>query len=363
MSEEGDDSAEKEFEATEARLEEQRRKGEVPRSTDLNTAAAMLGFVAAAGLQGPQAMDQIGRLGAVLLGQADRLAVLMTDRVTAPLGGVLWQMTIAVASFFVLPIVFVLASLLAQRALILAPEKVEPKLSRLSLLSNAKQKFGRDGLFQFAKSCVKLVIVTAILWVFVLDRLPRIMGSLTLSPALGTVEMLDMLLHFLVLICVVWAAIGAIDYLWARAEHLRRNRMSHKEMRDEHKQAEGDPHAKQERRRRGREIATNRMLDDVPDANVIIVNPTHYAVALKWSPLSPGAPVCVAKGVDEIAARIRERGRDAGVPIHSDPVTARALYATVKLGAEVRPEHYAAVAVAIRFAETVRARSQKGRVV
>lgn len=362
MSDTDEGSGEKEFEATEARLEEQRRKGEVPRSADLNTAAAMMGFVAAAALQGPQAMEQMGRLGAVLLGQADRLSTLLTDRVTAPLGGILWDMSVAVASFFLLPIIFVLASLVAQRAIILAPEKVAPKLTRLSILSNAQQKFGRDGLFQFAKSCVKLVIVTAILWVFVMDRLARIKISLTLAPALGAIEMLDMLLHFLVLVCIVWLVLGAVDYLWARAEHLRRNRMSHQEMRDEHKQAEGDPHAKHERRRRGREIATNRMLDDVPEANVIIVNPTHYAVALKWSPLSPGAPVCVAKGVDEIAARIRERARDAGVPIHSDPVTARALYASVKLGQEVQPEHYAAVAVAIRFAETVRARQKKGRV-
>jgi flagellar biosynthetic protein FlhB len=173
--------------------------------------------------------------------------------------------------------------------------------------------------------------------------------------------MLHLLLRFLALVFAVWLALGAVDYLWQRAQHHHRNRMSHQEMRDELKQSEGDPHAKGERRRRGREIASNHMLDNVASASVVIVNPTHFAVALKWSPQSLGAPVCVAKGVDEIAARIRERARAAGVPIHSDPVTARALFASVKLDSEVRPEHYAAVAAAIRFAETMRARAEKGR--
>jgi flagellar biosynthetic protein FlhB len=165
--------------------------------------------------------------------------------------------------------------------------------------------------------------------------------------------------QFLALVFVVKLSIGAIDFFWQRAEHLRRNRMSHKEMRDEHKQSEGDPHAKGERTRRGREIASNRMLDAVSEASVVIVNPTHYAVALKWSPTDLGAPVCIAKGVDEIAARIRERAEQAGIPIHSDPPTARALHATVDVDQEIHAEHYGAVAAAIRFAEAMRVQSNK----
>lgn len=106
----------------------------------------------------------------------------------------------------------------------------------------------------------------------------------------------------------------------------------------------------------------NRMLADVPKADVVVVNPTHYAVALQWNRRAGRAPVCLAKGTDEIAARIREAAAAAGVPIHSDPPTARALHAVIDIGREIRPEHYAPVAAAIRYAERMRkrARDRKG---
>ena len=156
---------------------------------------------------------------------------------------------------------------------------------------------------------------------------------------------------------LVSAAIGAVDFMWQKAEHIRKNRMSRKELVDEAKQQEGDPHMKGQRRQRAQEIAMNQMLGDVPGADVVIVNPTHYAVALKWSRLPGAAPECVAKGVDQIAFRIREIAEEAAVPIHSDPPTARALFAMVEIGQEVHPEHYQAVAAAIKFAEAMRAKS------
>jgi flagellar biosynthetic protein FlhB len=358
-----DDSAlEKEFEPTEHKLAEQRRKGELPRSTDLNTAASFLGILLAGLVAGHVMLVQIGDLGMVLLGQSDRLSQLVTDRAQAPIGGVLAHLGLAILPLFALPLLLVLASLFLQQALVFAPEKLMPKLSRLSLIANAKQKFGRNGLFEFGKATVKLCLVTALMVGFGVYYLDVILGSMTVSPAQASVAMMDLILRFMALVLALWAAIGAIDYLWQRAEHLRQNRMSHQELRDEMKQTEGDPHSKYERRRRGREIASNRMLDQVAEASVVIVNPTHYAVALKWQPDQTRAPVCVAKGVDEIAARIRERAREAGVAIHSDPATARALFATVKLDQEIRPEHYAAVATAIRFAEAIRAKTRRGRV-
>ena len=137
--------------------------------------------------------------------------------------------------------------------------------------------------------------------------------------------------------------------------------MSRKELTDESKDAEGDPYMKQKRRQKGQEIASKQMIQDVPNADVVIVNPTHYAVALKWSRLPGDVPVCVAKGVDEIAARIREKAQESAVPIHSDPPTARALHAVVEIGQEIPPENYRAVAAAIRFADEIR-RKAKGRV-
>jgi flagellar biosynthetic protein FlhB len=129
---------------------------------------------------------------------------------------------------------------------------------------------------------------------------------------------------------------------------------------DEFKESEGDPHFKAARRQRAQEVATNRMLVDVARADVVVVNPTHYAVALRWDRGKGGAPVCVAKGVDEIARAIRERAAEHGIPIHSDPPTARAMFASVELGQEIRAEHFRAVAAAIRFADAMRRKARRG---
>jgi flagellar biosynthetic protein FlhB len=130
--------------------------------------------------------------------------------------------------------------------------------------------------------------------------------------------------------------------------------MSRKELTDESKNSEGDPAMKQQRRQKGIAIAMNQMMNDVPEADVIIVNPTHYAVALKWNRMGGGAPECVAKGVDLVAAQIREIAQENGVPVHSDPPTARALYATVEIGDQIPDVQFKPVAAAIRFADRIR---------
>ena len=186
-------------------------------------------------------------------------------------------------------------------------------------------------------------------------------GTLYLAPALSSALLMRLLINFMMLVLIIAAVTGGIDFFWQRAQHIRQNRMSRKDLIDESRDQDGDPHMKAQRRQRGYDIATNQMLADVPKADVIIVNPTHYAVALKWNRASRQAPICLAKGTDEIAARIREKAAEAGIPIHSDPPTARALHASIEVGQEIRPEHYRAVAASIRFAEAMRKRARKAR--
>jgi flagellar biosynthetic protein FlhB len=349
----------KTHEPTQKRLDDARRKGEVPRSADLSTAVAYGGILVAAATAGGWSVQRMGEAGTVLLGQADRLAPLMARAEgTAPMGGLLWRVAEAAAPLLGLPAVLVILGLIAQRALVFAPTKLEPKLSRISPVDNAKQKFGRSGLFEFAKSFVKLVVISAILAWYLRLRLEEIVASLTLSPGLVAAMLGRLSLEFLGIVTLLALGIGAIDMVFQVADHRRRQRMSHKELKDETKESEGDPHLKQRRRSRAQEIAHNQMLSDVPEASVVVVNPEHYAVALSWDPARPGAPVCVAKGVDEIAARIREIAAEAGVPIHRDPPTARALHATVDVGEEIRPEHYRPVAAAIRFADEMRRKAR-----
>ena len=358
MAEEEDDD--KQYEPSQKKLDDAREKGEIPRSQDLTTAAAYGGMlIVSVGLGGPALIGAAETMMA-FLDRPERLAAEVFGGGAAPvLGGLTAGVALPLLPFFVVPGVLAIAALLATRSLVFATEKMKPKTNKISPIAQAKNKFGRSGLFEFAKSFAKLSIYSVILGVFFFFQMEEILATMALSPAMATAELLRMSIAFLFLVLGVSLAIGGIDFLWQRAEHLRKHRMSHKEMRDEHKQMEGDPHMKQQRRQKAYDIATNKMLSDVPDADVVIVNPTHYAVALKWSRARGSAPKCVAKGVDEIAARIREVAAENGVTLHSDPATARALHATVEIGEEVRPEHYRAVAAAIRFAEEMRKRARR----
>jgi flagellar biosynthetic protein FlhB len=353
MSEEDDD---KQHEASQKRLDDARKRGEIPKSTDLTTAAAYAGLVLILAVGGSALLQQFGQAAMVLLDQPDRLAPVLFANAPPPAAGIAIAFLKPILPLFGLPLVLVLLALAAQRAIHFSPEKLSMKWSRLSPLATAKQKFGREGLFEFAKSVAKLIVVSTVLGMQLASHAPEIIASMQLSPAQSMGLMADLLMRFMFLVVIITLAFGGGDYMWQRAQHLRRNRMSRKDMMDEMKDSDGDPHVKQQRRQRGQEIATNRMLQDVGTADVVVVNPTHYAVALKWNRKARGAPICVAKGVDDVAARIRERAAEAGVPIHSDPPTARAIHANVEIGQQIQPEQYRAVAAAIRFAETMRKR-------
>ncbi len=353
MSEDDDD---KSYEPSQKRLQEARKRGEIPKSADLSTAAAYAGFVLIGLVGGGSLLQRFGQTGLVLLDQADRLAPLLFGRASAPVAGMAAGFVTAALPLLAAPMLAVVLALFAQRAVHFAPEKLAVKWSRISPLATARQKFGREGLFEFGKSFAKLLTVALILGIQLSNNAEDILASLALQPAQSAALMLKLLLHFMVLVVITTTVFGGVDYMWQRMQHLRRNRMSRKDLMDEMKDSEGDPHVKQQRRQRAQEIATNRMLQDVAKADVVVVNPTHYAVALKWSRKGRAAPICVAKGVDEVAARIRTKAVEAGVPLQSDPPTARAIYATVEIGQQIRPEHYRAVAAAIRFAEAMRKR-------
>lgn len=356
-----DDDTDKSFDPTPQKLLEARKKGDIAKSADLQTAAGYAGLTVAFLAVGTQAVVAFGSLMQGFLDQSAEISnVLFSDAPGATIGGILWQSSLDLSPIFILPGLAVLGAILAQRAFVVAPSKLQPKLSRISLLENAKQKFGRNGFFEFSKSFAKLVIFSTCLALFLNARLPEMIAAIHTGPGFVVSMLAEMCIAFLMVVVLVSAALGAIDAVWQHQEHIRKNRMSRKEIMDENKNSEGDPHLKQERRARAQAIATQQMMADVPKADVIIVNPTHYAVALKWTRAAGTAPVCVAKGVDEIALRMREIATEAAIPIHSNPPTARALHAVTNVGDEVPPEHYQAVAAAIRFADSMRERVRRG---
>lgn len=355
-----EDEGEKQFEASQKKLDDARVKGEVVKSTDLTTAASYLGLVAVMFSLGAGSLMTVGSSLKTLLDQADELSIVIFSGAPNPLmGGIFWKTGLAMAPWFAIPAALALLCLIVQQAIVFAPSKLEPKLSRISPITGVKNKFGRQGLFEFVKSFSKLLIYCAVLGIFLAGQMDRILGTLHMSPGMVVVTFFKMILLLMGIVLVVALALGLIDFTWQFGEHQRKHRMTRKEMMDEMKQSEGDPMLKQQRRQKAVDIAMNQMLKDVPTADVVIVNPTHYAVALKWDRTSIGAPVCVAKGVDEIAARIREAAMDNAIPIHSDPPTARSLHASVEVGAEIAPDDYAAVAAAIRFAEAIQQKAAR----
>jgi flagellar biosynthetic protein FlhB len=360
MSEENEDS-DKQFDPTPKKLADARKKGELAKSNDLTTAASYGGFLIAAAAFGSGSLLVFGSAMMTFFEHASRLSEVMFAGGPTPLmGDAFWITGMSLLPWLTLPGIAALLAVIAQRAVVFAPSKLAPKLNRISPISGAKNKFGRAGLFEFAKSTTKLIIYGVIMGLFLAAQRDRIIATIGLSPTMISAELGRLIVQLMLLVLCVAAVIGGIDYLWQAAEHIRKNKMSRKEIMDEVKHSEGDPHLKQQRRQKGITLAMNKMLADVPEADVVVVNPTHFAVALKWDQTSLSAPVCVAKGVDEIAARIRDVAIENAVPIHSDPPTARALFADVEIGDEIAPDHYQAVAAAIRFAETVRQKARRG---
>jgi len=355
MSESDSDSAEKSHEPTQSRLEQARREGNVPRSADLDVGLGYLVMLLLLlGAGGTLGATLAGALGAMLERAPEISAQLLAPGGRAVMREALAAMGLSFAAILLAPMVGLFIGLSVQQALVFAPSKIALKLERVSPIKSIGQKFGPTGLFEFAKSALKLTIFCAVLALFLWGRRETLLALPTLPPqgavlALGREGVL-----FLAVITAIALIIAAPDLLWQRFDHRRKLRMSRKELMDDFKASEGDPHLKQERRQRGQAIATNRMLADVPGADVVIVNPEHYAVALKWSRIPGSAPVCVAKGVDHVALRIRLEAQKSRVPVHSDPPTARDLHANVEIGQEVPPRSYRAVAAAIRFAERAR---------
>jgi len=258
-----------------------------------------------------------------------------------------------IAAAFILPAAAIVAAALAgsliQNGLVLAFDKIGFDFSHLSPIKGFSRLFSLRSAGEFFKSLVKVAGITAtILWMLApeVDRL-ALLPSLT---ALALPAELHHVLQRLALcVLVALAALAVFDYGYQRLMFMQGMRMSRQEVKEEHKQAEGDPVIKARLRQIRMERARRRMMAAVPGASVVITNPTHYAVALKYAVGDAGAPKLVAKGADLIAQRIRELAAENGVPVVENPPLARSLYASVDLDQEIPPEHYRAVAEVINY--------------
>ncbi len=250
------------------------------------------------------------------------------------------------------------AATLLQTGFLLRAAALQPDLSRISPLAGLKRMFGIQGLVQVIKALAKLAVLGTCLYFAVQRVLPTLPSAPFDLPQRLYQQVLSHSWHLLLLLLGSQAAIAGADVLWERVSLNRKLRMSHQDLRDEHKESEGNPQIKQKLRQLARARAGRRMMQQVPKAAVVITNPTHYAVALTYERGAQGAPRLVAKGADDVAAKIRELAREHRVPIVANPPLARSLY-RVELDTEIPAEHFRAVAEIIAYVWRMRAQAMR----
>jgi flagellar biosynthetic protein FlhB len=335
-------------EPTQKRLDEAREHGDVVKSPEVQTLILLLGGTLAIAVFGQSAALGLLRTFRLFLAQPDQFAI-GSGELIGLMRELLGRLALILGPIFVVMMAAGLAGNVFQHRPVFTFEKIKPDLSKLSLLAGFKRMFGIDGFANLFKGLFKIAIVSAAVWTQLWPERGGLAAMLEQSPAAIAGDMTHLLFKVLIAALAAIAVIAGADYLLQRFQFLKRNRMSKHEIKEEFRQTEGDPMIKARIRQLRQERARRRMIAAVPEATVVIANPTHFAVALKYESGKMAAPVCVAKGVDALALRIREVAKEHGVPVVENPPLARTLHAAVELDEAIPPEHYRAVAQVIGY--------------
>ncbi len=303
-------------------------------------------------LGGTLAIAMFGKSSAESLAAAMRVFLEQPDRIdlSGPaLQSLLLRVAAILAPFFLLVMAAGVGGNVLQHRPVFTFERIKPDLSKLSPMAGFKRLFGMDGLANLAKGLLKIAVVAVAIWTQVWPERAMFEAALGQSPQGIAGDMSHLLFKMLIAELAAPAAIAAGDYFLQRFQFMRRNRMSKQEIKEEFRQTEGDPAVKAKIRQLRQERSRRRMIAAVPEATVVIMNPTHFAVALKYESGKMSAPVCVAKGIDALALRIRKVAEENDVPVVENPPLARALHAAVEVDQAIPAEHYKAVAQVIGY--------------
>lgn len=343
------DKESKTEEATPHRIEESIKKGNTPVSRDVAQFASLLAIATAV----PMVVHAFStKLLMTLVAFIERPydfrlgvgedALELSASVAVAAGSVL-MLPLGVLMTF-----GILVSML-QNPLRIVGNRIKPEFSRLSPMKGLTRIFGAQGRVEFIKSVLKLSVLSACAVAFLLNYTNDLVNTILLEPSALPGALARQFLNVLLIIGISLAAIVAADVVWSRIKWRMDLRMSKQEIKDEHKQSEGDPMMRARRLSLARDRSRRRMLASVPKATVVIANPTHYAVALRYVRGDQAAPVVVAKGMDHIALKIREIAEQNEIPVIEDKALARSLYAAVALDRPIPPEFYKAIAEVILF--------------
>ena len=341
------DDASKTEEPTAKKLSDARQKGDVPKSADIAQLASLAGAFGAVVIAGGWLTRDLVQSLVPFIAHAGQMDVeggaqiIARKAVLAALPPLVLVMLCSA--------VLGAAANIAQSGFLFSAEKMKPDLNKLNPMKGLGRIFGPDGMMQFAKSAVKFLVTGVIAWFVLKPDAQMVTGLVGMDPGAMLPMAVDLCKKLFWAVLIFLIVTAGFDWFWQRMRFNKRMRMTLHEVKEEHKNSDGDPHIKAKRRQIQMQRSRQRMMQAVPKATVVVMNPTHYAVALKYEPGETPAPLCVAKGVDELALKIRAVAEEHGVMVLEDPPLARALYASVEIDEEIPVEHFEAVAKVISF--------------
>lgn len=348
MSDDDQDESSKTEDPTPKKLEEARKKGQIPISREINNWIMILAGTLVVLAMGPSMMQDITVMLRTYLEQS-----WMMPEMPGGMQFAVVEALMETLKIIALPLLFLMFAALVgpfvQAGPIFAPEIIKMDISKVSPSKGFARLFSMRSIVEFIKGILKLVIITCVGFLIMRPYFGSIEHMVGLPVPQAMDEMGILITKMLIGILVVLFIIAVLDLLYQRHEHMTKMRMTKQELKDEYRQSEGDPHVKAKLRQLRQEKARARMMQAVPTADVIITNPTHYSVALKYDPDVNEAPIVVAKGVNELAMRIREVAKEHNVLIMPNPPLARVLFDAVEVDEAVPPEHYKAVAEIISY--------------
>lgn len=354
-----EDDSQKTEDPTARKLSKAKEKGQTGSSQEVKNWASLLGAGFGVALLAPWLMERLTVLNAELF---ERVEAIHLTRATLPLlmGDILLEVGIVLSPVFGVLVILAVVSNVAQTGFLMAPSKLAPTLNKISLVSGVKRMFGLRSVVEFLKGLFKLTVLAFVAFSMAMPW----MTDIALLPDFELEAILDriyiVVLSILAGSLMVMFTVAVLDFAYQKFEFIKSQKMSRQEIKDEHKDTEGDPQVKARIRKIRAQRAQQRMMSSVPDADVVVTNPTHFAVALQYKMDNMQAPKLVAKGVDSLALKIREVADEHNVPIVENPPLARALYAAVELDEEIPVEHYQAVAEIIGYVMGLKGKKSGG---
>lgn len=345
---EDDDQDSKTEEPSARKLEKAREEGQVAISTEIKTWLGLLGIATIVMIIAPYLMRSlVGRIRSYI----EFPHLMLTDQtgLHRTVSSLIIDVLLLLAFPFAIMLILGVVSSIVQAGFVFSTKKIEPNLNKINPMSGLKRLFSSRSIIELIKGILKIgiggYVAASLIW-------PMMKGVDTLIDAdLETIlsRLQDMVLVITVAIFAIMLFVSFLDFIYQRYDHLKKMRMTKQEVKDEHKQTEGDPAIRGRLRQIRMERARQRMMQAVPGADVVVTNPTHYAVALKYDVEKMTAPVVVAKGTDHVASRIRTLADENDITVVENPPLARALYAMVEINEEIPPEHYRTVAEVIGY--------------